>query len=291
VDPIRPPSLRSGPVIEDNAFVANEAWEGGGARLCFFQGSLTEPVVRRNTFLDNEAMDYGGGLGIYSADPVVTSCTFDGNYAGIVGGGVYVKACEEAPNLGQTIVSNSASGGGIAVVDALLTTELCDVWGNADGDYVGCSPASDDISADPLFCEPDANNVTLRDDSPCLPENNVAGVLIGACGAGDCGLGIDGEVSDLFFLTQPFPNPARGSIRLGFFLARPATVELMIVGVNGRVVRRLEASPGVAGEHSLVWDGRDSEGHRVASGVYLVRGTAGVTLRGITSYRAVVLLD
>ena len=76
---------RLDPLIADNVFAGNTAWEGAGMRLCFFTGALAEPVVRRNTVLDNEAISAGGGIAVYSADPVIENCTLDGNSAGSTG--------------------------------------------------------------------------------------------------------------------------------------------------------------------------------------------------------------
>ena len=270
-------------------FVGNTAWEGAGVRFCFFYGVIAEPPVRRNAFLDNEAFLAGGGIAVYDADPVITNCTLDGNSAGTIGGGFYAAQCESAPVLANSIVTNSASGGGVAVESALLTTSLCNVWNNTGGDYVNCAPAPDDMSVNPLFCGPVARDLTLRDDSPCLPENNQWGALIGAYGAGGCGTSVDGELvgEGTFRLNAPFPNPARGPVTLSYEILDPAaSVEILILSVGGRVVRRLEEAPGTVGEHRLVWDGTDEHGRPVASGVYLVRGHAS----GRSCHRGVVVL-
>jgi hypothetical protein len=42
------------------------------------------------------------------------------------------------------------------------------------------------LNADPLFCDPRGDDFTLAANSPCLPENNQWGVLVGALGEG-CG--------------------------------------------------------------------------------------------------------
>jgi hypothetical protein len=42
------------------------------------------------------------------------------------------------------------------------------------------------LNADPLFCDPDNGDYSLAANSPCLPENNDWGVLVGALGEG-CG--------------------------------------------------------------------------------------------------------
>ena len=177
----------------------------------------------------------------------------------------------------------------MAVENALLTTSLCDVWGNTGGDYVNCAAAPDDMSVDPLFCAPVARDLTLRDDSPCLPENNTWGALIGAYGAGGCGTSVGGELASegAFRLNAPFPNPARGPVTLSYEILDPAaSVEILVLSVGGRVVRRLAEAPGTVGEHRLVWDGTDEYGRPAASGVYLIRGRAA----GQSSHRGLVIL-
>ena len=51
-----------------------------------------------------------------------------------------------------------------------------------------CGPYNDNLFEDPLFCDVFAPDLTLCQTSPCLPENNVFGVLIGAHeqGCGTC---------------------------------------------------------------------------------------------------------
>ena len=276
-------------MVEDNVFAGNTAWEGAGIRFCFFAGVIAEPTVRRNTILDNEAGFAGGGIAIYDADPIIANCTLDGNSAGTIGGGFYAAQCEVAPALLNSIITNSASGGGVALEEAALTTSMCDVWGNIGGDYINCGPSPSDMSVDPFFCDPVNRDLSLRDDSPCLPENNPWGALIGAHEAGGCGTSVSGEhlAGFSFRLNPPFPNPASGPVELSYELQDPgAVVELTVLSVSGRVIRRLDAAPGAAGEHRLTWDATDERGGPVASGVYLVRGRAA----GRSSYRGLVIL-
>jgi hypothetical protein len=70
---------------------------------------------------------------------------------------------------------------------------------------------------------------------------------------------------------SPKPNPAGSTLAIRFTLGSPGRVDLRVFDVSGRLVRDL--SPGFvrAGEHSLPWDGKDTSGKEVASGVYLVR--------------------
>ena len=77
------------------------------------------------------------------------------------------------------------------------------------------------------------------------------------------------------FLAQNFPNPFNPSTRIAFGLAAPADVSLRIYDAAGRLVRVLAEDARPAGNYSELWDGRDSGGRAVASGIYFYRLQAG----------------
>ncbi len=71
------------------------------------------------------------------------------------------------------------------------------------------------------------------------------------------------------------PNPFNPTTTIGYALREYATVEIGIYDVAGRRVRRLVSEFSPAGDHDVVWDGRNDLGESVASGVYLYRLQAG----------------
>jgi hypothetical protein len=85
------------------------------------------------------------------------------------------------------------------------------------------------------------------------------------------------EVPPLGFALHPgYPNPFNPSTIIAYDLPEPATVDLVVFDVTGRVVRTLVAGERVpAGRHEAVWNGRDAAGRSVAAGVYLCRLAAG----------------
>ena len=83
------------------------------------------------------------------------------------------------------------------------------------------------------------------------------------------------------------PNPFRSTTTLAFDLPAARSVELVVHGIDGRVVRRLAQGEYDAGRHRAIWDGRDGRGHRVASGIYFARLVAGE----FTSTQRIVRLD
>jgi len=76
-------------------------------------------------------------------------------------------------------------------------------------------------------------------------------------------------------LDGAWPNPFNPATTIRFSLASRERVRLAVYDVSGRRIRSLQEGTLPAGEHELVWDGRDAAGHRQASGVYFVRFRAG----------------
>ncbi|MFZ1947201.1 MAG: M6 family metalloprotease domain-containing protein [bacterium] len=67
------------------------------------------------------------------------------------------------------------------------------------------------------------------------------------------------------------PNPFKDTAGINFSLSRSARVSLAIYDVAGRLVRDLGSTALDAGNHSLSWDGTDSEGQAAGAGIYFYR--------------------
>jgi hypothetical protein len=78
-----------------------------------------------------------------------------------------------------------------------------------------------------------------------------------------------------FELHPNYPNPFNPYTTVAFTLQAPATVSVEIYDILGQRVRTLVDCSMPAGNHRVVWDGRNSEGRSVASGVYFYRFRAG----------------
>ena len=91
----------------------------------------------------------------------------------------------------------------------------------------------------------------------------------------------ESELPTGFALAQNFPNPfwsgatsrlaGNPETKIAFQLAKPERVELAIFTLTGEKVRTLMAAPLAAGTHTVIWDGKDSSGNNLASGIYLYR--------------------
>lgn len=84
-----------------------------------------------------------------------------------------------------------------------------------------------------------------------------------------------------FALAQSTPNPFRPAVdqavEMGFRLAAPGGIRLILYDLLGREVRQLAAGERGIGEHRVRWDGRDAAGRPAADGVYfyMLEFTAG----------------
>lgn len=75
-------------------------------------------------------------------------------------------------------------------------------------------------------------------------------------------------------MLRAHPNPFNPSTTIHFSLAEDSPVQVHVYDLSGRKVVTLWDGHQVAGEHELIWNGRDQNGHALASGVYFLRFTA-----------------
>jgi len=72
-------------------------------------------------------------------------------------------------------------------------------------------------------------------------------------------------------LEQNYPNPFNPETRINFKMVRAGTVELGVYNLRGQLVRSLVSGTQSAGEHSVIWDGRNDSGQVMPSGTYLYK--------------------
>ena len=72
-----------------------------------------------------------------------------------------------------------------------------------------------------------------------------------------------------------YPNPFNATTTIHYELRTAMPVHITIYNALGQEVKTLVASPQSAGRHQILWNGRDDNGHALASGLYLYRLQAG----------------
>lgn len=75
------------------------------------------------------------------------------------------------------------------------------------------------------------------------------------------------------------PNPFNPSTTIHYSVASASDVRIVVYDVGGRLVRELVNRSEQPGTHSIMWQGIDSGGARVASGIYFVKLSAGTINR------------
>ena len=173
--------IESCPAVTNCKFFESRAYYGGGMS-CEYDSNAT---LTNCVFLSNEADSGGGGMFCFYSSPTLINCTLSGNQAGDVGGGMFCMF--SSPALANCIIAFSSVGEAIHCNSTPLL-ECCDIYGNAGGDWESCIAdqygVAGNFSADPLFCDFPNGDITLASNSPCLPDGNDCGELIGAYGQG-----------------------------------------------------------------------------------------------------------
>jgi len=139
------------------------------------------PYVTRCVFYDNDADDTGAGIACDGTAPLMTECTFFANHPA-PGGAAIAVGSGVTLNLANSIVAHTFTGAAVVCEDGSAAANLlcCDLHANEEGDWTGClagqGAGNGNLALDPLFCDPEAGDLTLRSDSPCAPANS------GSCG-------------------------------------------------------------------------------------------------------------
>ena len=91
----------------------------------------------------------------------------------------------------------------------------------------------------------------------------------------------------VFSLDGATPNPFNPSTTIWFDVPKPTRITLNVYNVLGQEVAKLAEGFHAPGRYSVTWNGRDSRGIALASGVYLYRITSAT---GFKNTRRMVLL-
>jgi flagellar hook assembly protein FlgD len=92
-------------------------------------------------------------------------------------------------------------------------------------------------------------------------------------------------------ISDVYPNPFNPSTNIRYTLTEPAVVTMRVYSVLGQEVATLVDGAQGAGIHTVVWDGRNSNGKPMGSGVYICRMMgSGANGQPITSVKRLLLV-
>lgn len=195
------------PDFNDCLFKDNTALENGGAYAaegalsqiinCTFAGNSAEysgaihlgtgsnVMINECLIYDNTVIFNAAAIGLFGSHPTIRNCTIDGNSSDN-GAQIWLEN-GSYPGISNTIIVFGISSRAISCPYGTPTLSCCDVYGNENGDYLGCISGlhgiNGNIGEDPLFCDPISGNYFLSAPSPCTAENSSCG-LMGAYGLG-----------------------------------------------------------------------------------------------------------
>lgn len=91
-------------------------------------------------------------------------------------------------------------------------------------------------------------------------------------------------------LLQNYPNPFNPTTSIDFRIKEDSNVSLAVYNIRGQKVKTLIAEELPAGKHSVVWDGKNEAGKKVASGIYFSSFDADNANGDYTSVKKMILL-
>ena len=110
----------------------------------------------------------------------------------------------------------------------------------------------------------------------CIPRNQYVAVQSNWVNTGTAGVNSDESlIPKEFALYDNFPNPFNPTTQIAVDLPEAATTEITVWNIMGQRVATLYKGDLNAGHHTLNFDGRDSNGKQLTSGMYLYRVAAG----------------
>ncbi|MFH2003059.1 MAG: right-handed parallel beta-helix repeat-containing protein [Planctomycetota bacterium] len=128
---------------------------GGGVYYSYLLKSL--PAMTNCVLTENRAK-YGGGMACFKSTPIVYHCTFNRNISTRSGGAVYNK-WSSSSTFHNSILWGNEPQEIFTQMNASCTVSSSNVQGGFPGDK--------NIDADPMFVDPDRNDIHIAYDSPC----------------------------------------------------------------------------------------------------------------------------
>ncbi len=85
----------------------------------------------------------------------------------------------------------------------------------------------------------------------------------------------DQDISKPDLALSCYPNPFNPELTVSYSIPQNADVEIAVYNIKGQKVRSLQNEYRDAGDHQVVWDGRNESGQSASSGLYFVRISCG----------------
>ena len=161
---------------------------------------------------------------------------------------------------------------GVGTVDALTQTAA------ATGAYAVGALAGAGVDVNDSDHDFDGTNgrLVFQVGNNCIPRNQYVAVQSNWVNTGTAGVNSDESlIPKEFALYDNYPNPFNPTTQIAVDLPEAAITEITVWNIMGQKVATLYTGDLNAGHHTLNFDGRDSNGKQLTSGMYLYRVAAG----------------
>jgi len=291
--------------LENVTIIGNSASDDGGG--IYFN---TSSPSLQNILISGNSAGHGGGIYLTGdSSPSLVNVTLTGNSASSsygTAGGICCKSHCHPLLVNSILYNNSPVEIYLAsIFPSSITISYSDIQGGEAGivtnNYGTVYWLDGNIDEDPLFVGTGGYSFSLLDDSPCIDTGNpdpiyydpedpsnpgyalypAMGTIINDMGAyggpnaiGWLPVGIEDNVmvqAPEVFLHQNYPNPFNPTTTINYTLNEYSKVSLNIYNIKGQEVKQLVRDQLSAGQHSVVWDGKDDNGKSVSSGLYFYK--------------------
>ena len=288
----------SSPYLLNVAISGNLAEIGGGIG-CLFNSNLSIKNVMITGNIVSAFDAKGGGIFCQDSSPSLVNVTIAGNSVAATdhGGGIYCSA-NTSPSLINCILWNNSPQELYFCEEGdpnSITVSYSDIEGGEAGIETNNNGTvywlEGNLDEDPLFMGTGVHPFMLQDLSPCvntgdpdttglnLPEFDLAGNPRVYGGRIDMGAyenqNVVGANEDLIHLVtklnQNYPNPFNPTTTINYTLKENSMVSLNIYNIKGQKVKQLVSDQVLAGQHSVIWNGKDDNGKLVSSGIYFYK--------------------
>jgi parallel beta-helix repeat protein len=220
----------------------------------------------------------------YRCSSIIYNNTIDNNMLH----GIFMQQ-ENGPQIYNNIISNNRSAG-IYRNDDLPSMPPLIEYNNCFGNGVNYGytqnawtpePGTGELSEDPLFVGGVPFDYHLMQNSPCIDAGKPGSQKDEDGTRADMGALAFYQVSGVsaavgaqpgeFRLLSAYPNPFNPETNIAFHLPEAAYVELIVFNILGEQIVQLADGQMQAGEHSRTWQGTDSRGRSVPTGLYFYK--------------------
>jgi hypothetical protein len=270
---------------------------------CFPDIKISDCLFTNNSTLNGNYIAFISSPGSVE----VNNCTFTQNTSHVCPLGIFGEI-DFRNNILYNNESNyeyEINTGNWPTITSILNVEYCDIEGGESAIYPGNPPnqatinwLEGNIDDDPIFLLSGDNPYQLTLESPCvdtgtpditgyfLPPwdllhnervwdgdgNGVAIIDMGCYEYDAPPVGVvNYELPITNYNLHNYPNPFNPTTTISFNIDNESEVIITVYNIKGQKVKQLVSDHISAGQHSIVWNGKDSNNKSVASGIYFYK--------------------